>query len=174
MLCESCQKNPAMVHLTHIVGGKVEKLHLCKECAELQGLDVHAQPVDLSNILMALKEQLGQLQGKLPPKPRSGAATCEGCGMTRTQALKSGRLGCDRCYETFTEDLASVVLSLQHAVEHSGKMPRRAAPELKASVEIARLQRELEKAVAGEAYEQAAQLRDKIKAIATEVEGGEA
>ena len=85
--------------------------------------------------------------------------------MTRTEILKKGRLGCDRCYETFAAEMLPVVVSLQHGDQHLGKVPRRSSARLKNSVEAARLRRDLDQAVAGENYELAAKLRDQIKAL---------
>ena len=165
MLCESCHQKPATVHLTQIVDGKVEKHHLCEECARKQGLDVHAQPMDLGNMLETLKEQLAQLKAATGKAPEAGGAACPACGTTRAEILKSGRMGCDRCYETFAAEMLPVVLSLQHADQHMGKVPRHASERLKTSVEQTRLRRELDQAVAAENYEEAARLRDRIKAL---------
>ena len=88
--------------------------------------------------------------------------------MTRTEILKKGRLGCDRCYEVFAAEMIPVVVSLQHGDQHLGKVPRRSSVRMKNSVELARLRRELDKAVAGENYELAARLRDQIKTLPAE------
>ena len=45
---------------------------------------------------------------------------------------------------------------------------RRASDRMRNSVELARLRRELDQAVAGEDYERAAKLRDQIKALPAE------
>ncbi|MDD2240824.1 MAG: UvrB/UvrC motif-containing protein [Kiritimatiellae bacterium] len=165
MLCENCQQNPATVHVTQIVDGKVAKFHLCETCAQLKGLDVPEQALDLGNMLETLKEQLNQLQTASGPATLERAVTCPVCGTTRTEILKTGRMGCDHCYEAFTAEMLPVVMSLQHAEQHMGKVPQRSSKRMKASVEWVRLRRELEQAVAGENYEQAAHLRDQIKAL---------
>lgn len=165
MLCESCHQNEATVHLTQIVDGKAEKHHLCEACAAQKGLDVHAGPLDLGGMVANLKEQLEHLQADLAPARPAGAAVCPACGMTRAEILKKGRLGCDRCYDVFAAEMLPVIVSLQHGDQHLGKVPRRASVRLRNSVELARLRRELEQAVAGEDYERAARLRDQIKAL---------
>jgi len=33
MLCENCKEREATVHFTEIMNGRVQKHHLCKECA---------------------------------------------------------------------------------------------------------------------------------------------
>ena len=167
MLCQNCHQNEATVHLTQIVDGKAEKYHLCEACAAQKGIDVHADPVDLGGMMEKLKNQLAHLKEDLEaPRAAPGPAVCPSCGMTRTEILKKGRLGCDRCYETFAAEMLPVVLSLQHSDQHMGKVPKRSSARLRNSVETARLRRDLDKAVAGENYEQAAKLRDQIKALA--------
>lgn len=168
MLCENCHQNEATVHLTQIVDGKVEKYHLCEGCAEQKGVDVHGQPMDLGGVLETLKEQLAQLKENTEEPRPARSAVCPACGMTRTEILKKGRLGCDRCYEFFGAEMLPVVVSLQHGDQHLGKVPRRASDRMKTSVEQVRLRRELDKAVAGENYERAAHLRDQIKALLAE------
>ncbi len=168
MLCESCHQNEASVHLTQIVDGKVAKYHLCESCAEKKGIDVHGQPMDLGGVLANLKEQLTQLKENTENLTHTRASVCPGCGMTRKDILKKGRLGCDRCYEFFGAEMLPVVVSLQHSDQHLGKVPRHASDRMKSSVEQARLRRELDMAVAGENYERAAQLRDQIKTLLAE------
>ncbi|NLG35647.1 MAG: hypothetical protein GX548_09870 [Lentisphaerae bacterium] len=163
MLCESCHQKEATVHVTQIVGGQVEKHHLCEACAAAQGLDVHGQPLDLSGMLATLKQQLDQVRES--PPAAAGPGACPACGTTRTDVLKRGRMGCDHCYESFAGEIIPVVLSLQHSDQHLGKVPRHASERMKSSVELARLRRELDRAVASENYEEAAQLRDRIKAL---------
>lgn len=165
MLCESCHQNEATVHLTQVVDGKAEKFHLCEACAAQKGIDVHAEPMDLSGVMASLKEQLGHLKAARDDSQAPGAAVCPACGLTRTEILKKGRLGCDRCYEMFAAEMLPVILSLQHSDQHLGKVPRRSSARMKTTVEQARLRRELDKAVAGENYELAARLRDQIKAL---------
>ena len=165
MLCEHCHQNEATVHLTQIVDGKVEKFHLCEACAEKKGIDVHGQPMDLGGMLANLKEHLVHLKEPAGEAGASKSAVCPACGMTRTEILKKGRMGCDRCYEHFGAEMLPVIVSLQHGDQHLGKVPRHASDRMKHSVEQARLRRELDKAVAGENYELAAKLRDQIKAL---------
>jgi sulfur relay (sulfurtransferase) complex TusBCD TusD component (DsrE family) len=38
MQCAMCQEKPAVVHLTQVMGEKVQKVDLCAKCAEANGL----------------------------------------------------------------------------------------------------------------------------------------
>lgn len=168
MVCENCQHRDATVHVTQVVNGQVAKHHLCEVCAAEKGLQVQGQPMDLGGMLATLKEQLAELKNSPVLAGLSGPGVCPACGTTRTDVLKRGRMGCDRCYETFAAEMLPVVVSLQHGDQHLGKVPRHASDRLKTSVEAARLRRELDQAVASEQYEQAARLRDQIKALPLE------
>lgn len=168
MLCENCQQKEATVHLTQVVDGKAEKYHLCEDCAAQKGIDVHADPLDLSGMMEKLKDQVAHLKEDLEERSPPRTVACPACGMTRTEILKRGRLGCDRCYEVFAAEMLPVIVSLQHGDQHLGKVPRRSSDRLKNSVELARLRRELDQAVAGENYELAARLRDQMKALPPE------
>ena len=39
MLAPSAKKRPATVHLTQIVGDKMQKLDLCEDCAKAKGIN---------------------------------------------------------------------------------------------------------------------------------------
>ena len=39
MLCSICKEKPATVHLTQIVGDKMQKLDLCEDCAKAKGVN---------------------------------------------------------------------------------------------------------------------------------------
>ena len=171
MQCQNCHQNEATVHVTQIVDGQVAKFHLCEACAKAKGVELPAQPMDLGGMLENLKEQLSHLKEDLESPRPARAAVCPVCGMTRTEILKKGRMGCDQCYETFASEMLPVVVSLQHCDQHLGKVPRRASERMRHSVELARWKRELEQAVAGENYELAARLRDRIKAVTAEGAG---
>jgi protein arginine kinase activator len=58
-----------------------------------------------------------------------------------------------------------ILKRIQGRTEHSGKVPKKIGGQIWLSREIKRLKDELNKAVAEEAYERAAQLRDKIREL---------
>jgi protein arginine kinase activator len=161
MKCEKCNK-PATVHLTEIHGGKQISKHLCEQyAAQNDGLVVkpHA-PINelLTNFVLAHSG----LQ-------KEGTAACEHCGLTWAEFRQGGMLGCEHDYVAFDKELTPLLQRAhENATHHLGKMPLRrggteAAAPLKRQVDLARLKKELAKAVADEDYERAAKLRDQIK-----------
>ena len=83
---------------------------------------------------------------------------------------KSGKVGCDKCYETFIDQLLPSFQRMHGRSRHAGKTPIGCAPTDTVQDKIARLKSELEKAVAEQNFEQAATLRDEIKRLESEDE----
>lgn len=166
MLCQKCKVKEAQFQFTKTEDGQVVKLSLCAECAAALKMPLADKTVDLSGMMAELKNQLDQLQETLAADAQpAGQHACPVCGMKRTDVLKKGRLGCDRCYEVFGAEMVPVVVSLQRGDQHVGKVPKRISSGLRLSVETGRLRRELDKAIAAEKYEEAAQLRDQLRAL---------
>ena len=70
-------------------------------------------------------------------------------------------LGCPDCYETFERQLTPMIERAQNGgTSHAGKCPRRVGVSLDRQLQIQRLIKEMEDAVAAEQYERAAELRD--------------
>jgi protein arginine kinase activator len=172
VLCESCQQREATVHLTQVVDDSVKKVHLCEECAAQKGLDIHG-PVSITDLLMGLGKAV-----EAGPETIAGERSCPRCHMRPADFKKTGRLGCPDCYESFAAELMPLIKGMHRSEQHTGKTPGRpaeagpagASPATGENLEM--LQRELEKAVAGEKYEEAARLRDRIQAARSPAAGG--
>jgi protein arginine kinase activator len=159
MKCDNCN-NHATVHLTEIKGGKKIEKHLCEQCAnQLEGIAVKSHtPINelLTNFVMAHSGIVKQETG-----------TCEHCGISWAEFRQGGLLGCEHDYVLFEKDLVPLLQRAHEgATHHVGKTPVRKvgtpAPE-KAPADLAKLRRELAKAVETEDYERAARLRDQIR-----------
>jgi len=163
--CDLCDKE-AVVHLTQVVDGETKEFHLCEEHAKEQGVDIHS-PISITDILMGLGQNMpGSIATEL-------GLACPRCGMSREEFKKTGRLGCPDCYHTFMAELAVAIKAMHHSGQHVGKIPAREGMAARRKTKIARLQKDLEAAIAREEYEKAAQLRDRIKtAREEETEGG--
>lgn len=154
MKCDLCEKE-AVVHLTQVVNGQTKEVHLCEEHAVAQGIDIHS-PISITDILMGLSGPQKNLSSEL-------SLACPRCGMARDEFRKTGRLGCPDCYKTFMAELTMAIKAMHHSGQHLGKIPAREGVQTKVKSKIARLQKELESAVAREDFEKAAKLRDQIK-----------
>lgn len=161
MLCETCKRNPASVHTVEITNGVKQEHYLCANCAK--------------GAQFSLPTLMGMLSGMQAQQERQQRPVCE-CGYTLSAFQKTGLLGCPKCYKTFEDALLPVIKRAQGGrLRHVGRSLADAgcaapAPEQApaAQDECARLREELQQAIAGEHYERAAELRDRLRAL----EGG--
>ncbi len=166
MLCDECGKRPANVHLTKIVNGVKSESHLCDQCARDKGeLDFFLEPkFSFPNLLAGFLEHEPELETALPA-PGGLAGRCRDCGLDFSAFSKTGFLGCPECYEEFRPRLEPVLKRIHGATRHAGKVPRRTGGTASARREIESLRAELARLVAREQYEEAARVRDRIRAL---------
>ncbi len=161
MKCDNCSKT-ATIHLTEIKGGKKIEKHLCESCANQTG-DV---PVKAHTPINELLTQFVMAHSGVQ-KEAGGA--CEHCGITWAEFRQAGLLGCAHDYNLFEKELTPLLQRAHEgATHHLGKVPSRRAEgagtlRRKGQRDVAKLRRELGKAVDDEDYERAAGLRDEIK-----------
>lgn len=157
MKCQVCGSNPATVHLTDIVQGKKKETHLCQGCAENQQL-VQQQELNLPAILQTL---IGQHVG--PQADELARLACPTCGIRYMEFRARGRLGCPHDYAVFRSGLEPLLHRIHRSARHVGKSPRHGATPPEQLAEVVELRRQLSAAVAAEAYEEAARLRDLLR-----------
>jgi protein arginine kinase activator len=158
MICDVCKQNEASVFLTEIVEGKMKKVNLCDSCAKAKNVD---DPTGF-----ALADLLLGLGASQEIERNTGTAQrCPACGFSQADFKKTGRLGCAQCYETFAEGLTSLLKAMHKGTHHTGKVPARIAQQVERENVLKTLQRDLQKAVAEENYEVAAQLRDQLRQL---------
>ncbi|HIR00636.1 MAG TPA: UvrB/UvrC motif-containing protein [Candidatus Scybalocola faecavium] len=142
-----------------------------------------------------LSSVLGQTGVALDDDIKKTNLVCHNCGMTYNEFLKYGKFGCPECVHTFGFLLDDYLKKIQGSCEHCGKAYEgmetvvvpdisfvtgdkkkaqeepgiRNVPGVKVSAEdsdeIAGLKRKLAKAIQDEEYEEAAHLRDTIRAM---------
>lgn len=165
MLCEACGKRPASVHVTKVINNVKSESHLCQECAYQQGqFSWFTEPaVTFHNILAGLFDP-DTAKGGLPgAQPH---ARCENCGLSFGDFRRLGHLGCDTCYSTFGGMLESLLRRVHGSTRHTGKVPSGGAHgPLSKKRRLRQLRQQLEQAIKTENYEQAAVLRDQIRAL---------
>ena len=152
MLCCTCKEKPATVHLTQIVGDKMQKLDLCEDCAKTKGVnDPTGFALADADLLLGLgaSQEIEQAAGGVESK-------CPRCGFTQADFKKSGRLGCPECYKTFAEGLAGLLKTMHKGTRHVGKVPEALRESREQADRLKMLQKKLAKAIEDENFEQAA------------------
>lgn len=172
MQCQECQQRPATFYFQHIINGEKQEVHVCEVCAQENG---YTKPTNenysLQDLLTGLlnfdASQLGSkpIQQKQPEK----TVHCPQCNMTFSKFQQLGKFGCASCYETFANQIGPILRRVHSGnTEHFGKIPKRAGGSIQKKKQIEHYRNEMKKLVKEEAFEQAAELRDKIKALENE------
>lgn len=160
MVCDTCRERDAVVHLTQIVESVVSQVHLCEQCAAARGIEttVALPKHPLGDFLQAVQQQAAQMPGD--------AARCAYCGTSLRDFRASGRLGCAHCYGAFEQSLRELLRRVHGSTRHEGWKHEGADPDVVArEMALETLRSRLAKAVEGEAFEEAATLRDQIKGM---------
>lgn len=163
MKCQKCGSNNANTHIKTVINGEFIEYDLCSECAKKMGY---------TNIFGNMDDEfsslLGSFFGNAIPA-RTQAARCEFCGSTYSDITKSGHVGCAKCYDVFGDLLMPSIRRIHGNTTHCGKNSglykdnTKKSPELTKEEKIKQLKAELDKAVAEQNFEHAAELRDKIR-----------
>ena len=162
MLCQNCQKNEATTHIKRIVNGETTQAHLCSDCAKSLGYDSM-----FSDFNFGFSDMLRDFFSDSPVAALSAnSVKCDNCGSSFNDIVRSGRIGCADCYETFFDKLAPSIQRIHGKTKHEGKVPLSCVTnESEKNSDIASLRDELNEAIKNEDFEKAASLRDQIKAL---------
>jgi len=160
MVCDVCKEKEATVHLTEIIDGKVIKFNLCEECAKKKGSEME-EHFGLSDLLAGL----ASLEIDFEEEKQEEEVACPNCGLTYNMFKKIGRLGCSKCYTTFSNKLKPLLKKIHGSTGHIGKAPFVLAKERNTELEIQTLRKKLQQAIDLEKFEEAAKIRDKIKML---------
>jgi len=162
MICPFCNKNEATIHFTEVINGKAEETHICEECALKKGIET-VFPFSFGDILSAITKGIESISENFENADLLDNPKCETCGLTIKKFIKSGRLGCAECYETFAAALKDIVKSIQKEPIHKGKIPKFFPKADDAKKRIKFLEDKLKIAISEERYEDCASYRDEIK-----------
>ena len=170
MMCEDCGIRPAKFHLMTIINGDRVERNLCPACMakhlkQLPGIDFS----NLAGILNSILESKDADEQARQEAEYDGY-TCEQCGMTYAEFRKGGMLGCANCYQAFKTPLTALLQRVHGNTQHAGRVPGGVHSGVSIRMNIERLRQKLQRAIADEEYEQAARLRDAIRALSIQLE----
>lgn len=166
--CEICQQQEATVHLTNFLNGHKTEAHLCQQCAKEKGyFDADEDSYTIHDLLSGL------FNFNTSPTPNTQShgrveqqLICPQCQMTYHQFSKTGKFGCSKCYQTFSDYLNPVFKRVHGGnTVHNGKIPKRQYVHLQHQRLIQDYRTQLQVLVNEERFEEAADLRDKIKQL---------
>lgn len=155
MLCDKCKNKEAHVFIERIINGEKEKFSLCTECAAKMEKEMPFS-LDLGEFFSDFNPFAG-----MSMQPAS-SPVCSVCGMSFDDFENKGRLGCAHCYEDFREQLVPIIKRIHGSQQHTGYVNSEAD---KKRLAVQELKAKLSEAILNENYEEAARIRDEIKAL---------
>ncbi|MCE2984010.1 MAG: hypothetical protein LW832_10665 [Parachlamydia sp.] len=155
--CGECKK-PIAVRYTEIVGDSIIHTSMCADCPELQRRLHGTSPQEHVQNLAGLGTGL----------------ECGNCGTTLEDIKRGRHLGCADCYSVFQDvilqDLQAAgklpvrILAAKKSAIHIGRLPGESVA-INPSSRLLALNEALSETLKREDYEQAAWLRDEIRAL---------
>ena len=176
MLCEYCKEREANVKYTQIVNGVKKEMFLCDKCSkELEIGDMSFNmPIDFSSFFGDFINEYNN--SFMPLLTKQKPVRCDNCKMTFDEFVNQGKFGCSHCYDTFSENIDTILKRLHGSNRYVGRKVSKKdetniALENETSVEdekIKELKSIIKKLIKEEKYEEAAKVRDEIKKIEEE------
>jgi protein arginine kinase activator len=158
MMCDVCKEREHVVKLSKVDGDTHTYVHLCEKCAAERGVEVTAASHPLGDLLHAVQQQMVPAPGE--------AGRCTFCSATLKDFRASGRLGCARCYVAFESSLRDLLRRVHGNSRHAGRRYEPPAAGMPEQLTIlGELRQQLRRAIEAEQFEEAAQLRDRIRVL---------
>mgnify|MGYP000924665614 FL=1 len=158
LLCQICKQREATVHFTQIKNQKKVEMYVCEQCAR----ENSQLKINFNNLISGIMwtDNIAGIKEQ-PVLYRK----CGGCGLTVDEFNKTGMLGCVKCYETFGDSIQTMLKRIHGNVKHHGKIPKKLFGKINEARTLQDLKERLQQCIINEDYEQAAQLRDQIRAM---------
>ncbi len=175
MICKKCGKNNAEIYYKQTVNGQTQEYALCAKCAEElknQGkLNIKIpslfDEIDFgfgTDGLFGLSDLFGlpydTQKAQIAEKKR-----CTLCSSSFDDLIKTGKVGCAKCYEIFADELKRSVESIHGKAKYMGKRPKKYKEKETKQDKIKSLKNEMKAAIKSQEFEKAAVLRDKIREL---------
>lgn len=162
MLCDNCRERESVISYTMIHDDRIEEVHLCEVCAEKK---LKADFTNYQGFLPQIEDFLKNIFAFTSADSKEESIICPECGTSYFDFKNSGKVGCANCYNIFRNELKNYLYAVNPKPIHTGKIPLNTKPTVVKERNIRQLQDELDTAVKLEDYEEAAEIRDKIKAL---------
>lgn len=174
MICKRCGKNNAEVYYKQTVNGKSTEYALCTHCAEelkKEGKLNIKLPSLFDDFGFGINDSffgLNELFG-LPLESGKGLIAekkkCSLCSSTFDDLVSTGKVGCAKCYDVFSDELRNSIMSIHGNAEYAGKRPKKFKKVETKQDKIKKLKAEMKNAIKLQEFEKAAELRDEIKSL---------
>lgn len=171
MLCQKCKKNEARINLIKMVNGHKEEIWLCEECArniaDIPFIGEMGDEIDesLQGFLTGVINNISSNLNKSVSE-EIDERICPNCGTNYNSVLKTGKVGCSKCYDTFDKKLLK---DKKKGLSYVGKIPKKNSFDLSRKRKLKSLKESLQNLILEEKYEQAAIVRDSINELERDI-----
>lgn len=176
---EPCDSKKVL-HVTELKDGSYVQLHMCEKCAS-KYMDGSIETVSKPTGLGGLLGLLSLLMSSTVASQKRAKSKCPSCGATSEDVSKTGKFGCEKCYEHYQSSIDHIIHKCQQGIKHVGKVPKRFPEEQKkrrlkeeaaldVNEQIKNLKSKMAKAVKVENYEVAGVLKLKIEELQQQIE----
>ena len=173
MLCERCNKNEATFHKSVYINGKGYETNLCSECASVVDFEKEFKleddfHLDVERKFRKLKRNfLSDFWEDDFFAPtfvlERNSKKCPSCNSSFNDFLKNGKLGCEKCYDVFEEEIRDMLENMDNPTDL--KLEFDSEINKITPTELDKLNNEFNKAIAEERYEEAGELKKKINEL---------
>lgn len=178
MECQECQKRPATLHFTQVINSNKTEVHVCEVCAKEKGYMTYPEEgYSLHNLLTGLFNfDSAMMESKQSNSYKQvKELKCPQCGMSLSTFKQVGKFGCATCYDTFSGRIDPILRRVHSGnTKHYGKIPKRKGGDLHTKKKLETYKAELHQLIEDENFEEAAQIRDKIKALENQSDSSKA
>jgi len=161
MLCPKCHSKIATVRYAEVVDGKVTERLLCLECINRLQVEEAKGFAFSSPTLVKRKPPVADVVNEAV---RTGRR-CPSCSTLLSDILERGKVGCAKCYEEFSDQLAPHLYGMHFTLSHKGKMPHFDDAREHLRLDLQSKRALLRRVLRAENYEEAARLRDDIRCL---------
>lgn len=176
MLCERCKKNEATFHKSIYINGKGYETNLCENCAR----DINFDNFEINdvfdfgfgdnrsynNIASEFFDDFMRIDDFFSPTTmflEKNTKKCPTCHSSFNDFLRTGKLGCNDCYETFQEEIRDMLENMDNPTDFDleiGTELNKIQPS-----KLEELTKDFNKAVEEERYEDAGKLKQQINEL---------
>ena len=164
MKCDGCQKKEAALVLHMITNGQVATRSLCIDCAKKAHQEMAQAFSTMGMTMSGMEEMRGAAKDPAKEKLRLPTMICATCRTAYEDINDEIVFGCPNCYQAFHQKVVDYLSSIR-GVEKTSKVEIQEDSTIVMHVTEIELQERLDQALRIEDYEQAANLRDRLKEL---------
>lgn len=168
MRCTKCGLREATTEVLKQHNDRIERMYLCDECAS--GVDIGFGNFGLADFITGSPMSL--VSGGLFGAPTARDAVCPECKTKASEFIKTGFVGCPKCYSVFEPLVVQTVRKLQQSDRHVGKNPS-STSKVNETTARAKLEEDLRAAYESRDYSKIIECSARLSDLGIKDNGGE-